>query len=533
MEENENVKICKYCGEIIEDGDDIVEVNFCGETALAHRDCAEDKAFYCDDCGNWFDNDIHNRIWVDSEEKIICEDCYCMNYFTCEHCGSVFNENYLNYSPNDNAYCDDCYQENFTRCEGCGCVISYDDAHYCSEDDNYYCDDCIENFENDRRIYSYHDFDDWRLFKNENEINPYYIGYELEVEHKNNTTATQGETLDILENNLNVVFMHDGSLNDTGFEIVSHPQTFKYLQDQKEKMKTAFDRAIENGYISHNSSNCGLHFHFTAPKENRDEIVERIWIILETYKDEISKLSRRKGCFSYCKFLTDTRLIKNQNAKMYYIKKCDKMYERYLALNNRNTKTIEFRFFRGTLNIKTFFADLEFVNNIYNICCDLSKNLTDITWKDLIQGEHIFEYCAENDIYSDKTIIDDSMDFVMIENKINRLYTNIKNILIKSAKRKYAEIIRDVDIAKYKDLQPFCSKMYNLKDSINYYYGHLREFRFLLDNIGDFSNFQYYFNTSDILCAFDYFLNEDEKQKLKRKYEKLKKYYNKIETGVI
>ena len=536
MEENENKKICYYCGEEIT-GDDYHYVIIGDKKEIACDNCACDNTFYCDSCNLFYDLEDNNGGYQLHNGDIICQNCYDNDYFTCAHCGEIYNISEECQAPNGDSYCHECFYNNCTYCANCDAVIYMDDASYDEDTDDYYCNDCYNEL-NDCRIYGYHDFDDWKFYKKDEEINPYYIGFELEIETENFSPENQRNTLDILQDNLNVVFMHDGSLNEHGFEIVSHPQSFEYLQSLKNKYEHAFERAIKNGYISHDSSNCGLHFHFTAPRENRDEIVERIWIILETYKDEIARLSRRRGYFDYCKFLTDTDAIRNKNAKMYYIKKCDKTFERYLALNNRNSHTIEFRFFRGTLNVNTFFADLEFVNNIYNESCNLSKNITDITWHDLIHGEHISNYCNANNILTDKKIVDDSLEYVKIENKMNRLTVNIKNILLKASKRKYLELLeneKNEKNEKIKDFSAYCNKMFIFKEKTCDFYKYLRESRFLFDNINvmNFNDFRYYFNTSDMKDALNYFLSEEEKRTVNQKFEKLKEYYNKIETEVI
>jgi hypothetical protein len=66
-----------------------------------------------------------------------------------------------------------------------------------------------------------------------------------------------------------------------------------------------------------------------------------------------------------------------RNRKEYVIKEGSKLWaksgrDRYVALNFRNSETIEFRLFRGTLNIETFYATLQFVWNL----CNLAANLT-------------------------------------------------------------------------------------------------------------------------------------------------------------
>lgn len=532
----ENQKICKYCGEIIEDGDDtIIVYDRNGDTHEAHAYCAEvNNCFTCADCGKTFEEDCDN--YVTHYDEIVCEDCFNEDYFFCENCEGVHSISEINHAPDGLCYCDDCYDELFVTCAHCGEVIERDCAYYSDDADDFFCEDCYCELteEDDERIYSYHDFDDWREYRTETEEKPpFYIGFELEVEHRENNAHTQSETLDILENNLNVVFMHDGSLNDHGFEIISHPQSFNYIMEHKEKYVDTFKKMIENGYISHDSSNCGLHFHFTAPDdEKRQQVIERIWIILETYKDEISKLSRRRGAFSYCQFLSNTSELrdKSEDGLFYYIKKVDTRKGRYLALNSLNRRTLEFRFFRGTLNANTFFANLEFVNNLYTIANNLEIKLTDIDWSELIKGEHLKEYCENNNILTDKKIVDNSLKYVEIENKINRLKAHIKNILLRKIKEKYNVILANTHIEKCVNIKDFASGSYILKEELEIYHLYIRYIKYLID-AEDMRDYRYYFNDNDTKRAFCYFLNSIELEKINKKYEKIKLYNEKIQRG--
>ena len=534
----ENQRICKYCGEIIEDGDDIVTVyDRNGDADEAHAYCAElHECFTCKDCGKTFEKDC--EIYTTHYDEIICEECYQDNYFYCEHCEEFYSINEINHAPDGWCYCDDCFNELFVSCAHCGEVIERNNAYYSDDADDYFCEECYceLNEEDDERIYSYHDFNDWREYKTETEGKPpFYIGFELEVEHKDNNAHAQSETLDILENNLNVVFMHDGSLNDHGFEIISHPQSFNYIFEHKEKYVDTFKKMVENGYISHDSSHCGLHFHFTAPEEEkRKEVIERIWIILETYKEQISQLSRRHGAFSYCQFLSNTSELrdKNEDGLFYYIKKADTTRERYLALNSLNRRTLEFRFFRGTLNANTFFADIEFVNNLYTITNNLDIKLTDINWNDLIKGAYIKEYCEKNNILTDKKIVDNSLKYIELENKINRLKTHISSILTKKIKEKYNAILTNINFEKCKNIKDLTDNAYTLKGEFYIFNEYTRAIKYLI-NADDIKEYKYYFNDNETKRAFDYFLTLLELEKINKKYEKIKIYYEKIQRGII
>lgn len=389
------------------------------------------------------------------------------------------------------------------------------------------CDDCYEKYHKDDRILDYHSFDDWRFFKNVDEIDPIFFGFELEVEPKNNRFF-ESDALDILENNLNVTFAEDGSLNDNGFEIISHPQSFNFIMSHFENYKRAFDKLREFDYISHDSGRCGLHFHVTAPKENREEIINRLWIILETYQKQVKKLSRRDS-YGYCHLLSEQEHSSNVNKGVfYYVSKAKKDDTRYLALNTTNNSTLELRIFRGTLKPDTFFAALEFTKNLFALAYDTSKSIFDITWNDLIKGDFIDMYCHTNDILTDKKIINDSLKYIEFENK------SIKKMM--SLYRKlYKLISKDLE-ARYKKIY---NKKYNFLDDLeNHHKFYKYQAEDLLLNVNalkecaqknDFNRFDYFFDNYD-LRTFKNSLDQKTQEEISKTYKSIKKFINK---GVI
>ncbi len=82
-----------------------------------------------------------------------------------------------------------------------------------------------------------------------------------------------------------------------GFEIVSHPMTLDYHISGIDWLKI-FNRAVEMGYRSHNTSTCGLHIHvnrsaFGKNAEVQETIIARIVHFVEKHWWEIVKFSRR------------------------------------------------------------------------------------------------------------------------------------------------------------------------------------------------------------------------------------------------
>ena len=336
IEENEEIEeieeTCADCGAIIEDdhyytlpnGDKICE------------SCFESDYVVCEDCGDVIPYDDA----VQYNDGFYCETCATenMGLTRCEDCGDWFNPEYEGLTTcTGDRVCGAC-SDSYYYCEDCGEYYPESESNYNDADGCYYCDDCYSNHhhDSDDKIYSYHEFNNWELYKSDSESNPpFYIGFELETEPDESNAPKQDEALELIYNNMNAICAHDGSLSDGGFEIISHPQSFKYIMEQADNYKNIFEKLIGLGYKSHDTDTCGLHFHVTRP-ENPDT-VDRLWLIMETYKREIIKLSRRtnSNLEHWARFLSDGMIDNNDNLKaLYFIKKFDKSCDRYLALNN-------------------------------------------------------------------------------------------------------------------------------------------------------------------------------------------------------
>ena len=67
---------------------------------------------------------------------------------------------------------------------------------------------------------------------------------------------------------------------------------------------------------------------------------------------------------------------------------------RYFAINLTNIHTIEFRLFRGTLRLDTFFSTLQFVNTLVNKVKSIQSNeeLQQVRWEDLLSTDDLKKY---------------------------------------------------------------------------------------------------------------------------------------------
>lgn len=415
----------------------------------------------CAECGREIEEG-EELIYLDRYDKWVCQDCLDNYYSVCEDCNDyVYTDDMRSVEGGNRYVCDRCF-DNYYECYSCGEYHHRDNMMYDENEDEYFCEDCWDDH-NRGRIYSYHSFSDWEFFKGNNEVKPpFYIGHELEVENPRGDDECKGYLYD----HLNVVLMHDGSLDYGGYEIISHPQSFEYIMEHKEDYKDAFEELINHGYKSHETETCGLHFHVSKPLqeelnkfdtwnmseddkknykeilEKQDTIIDRIILLMETYKEELISFSRRKPSqlSHWAKFLSDRSSTPSGGIKsLYYIKKHKDRCDRYQALNLTNRNTIEFRIFRGTLKYETFMASIELVNNIVTLCSDLSIPIQDITWSRITQGEFVRAYCEEKGIETDKIIVDNSKEEIdeekKLEKALKRAYKDIIKIYNKEVKR--------------------------------------------------------------------------------------------------
>lgn len=461
--------ICKDCGKKLTkeeiENEDYYEL----DDGIICRDCYyEENYFTCEDCGEVYHRD--DGYWVKNEGKIVCTDCLDDNYFQCDDCGEYYhNDNRVYISGRGTYICEECRDSgDYYYCDDCGYCCHADDIHFI--DDNCYCDECYDEHCEDK-LYDYHEFQDWQLFKGKNEENPkYYIGKEIELEPTRHSNVSG--VLEAIKNNINAVGMHDGSLENGGVEVVTHPESWQYLQENKEDYIKFFDE-IENLDYG-DDGGCGLHFHVSRPS---DEITSRVIVLLESFKEEIKILSRRNGDFHWSKFFTDglsdSDKVKYQSTKWLKDKYVKDWHDRYYALNLQNSKTIEFRFFNGVNNFEEYWAALQFIHNIMELAYDENRELNTIKWKELLVGDELQSQAKKLGVLDiDKNAKDTTDILEKYEASLRKAKEEIRGILRNLAKYVNKEIselditqVRTNDIDKImNNISEFTNKIYRRRE---------------------------------------------------------------------
>ena len=362
----EEKKICAICGKEINEDEDYLENNK-GEYLC--EGCKDDGYDMCADCGE-FTNDLTR---IEDEDKYVCDDCLG-DYHRCERCDNYYSDARETYDGN--YVCDYCYDNYYNYCDQCGHAVRQDDSYW--RDNECYCPDCYDNLP-DEIVGDYHSHDIETYFNDDGQT--YYAsefqggyGFELEVANgREDKEYAASNVHDILGDH--AYFEEDGSLDGRSFEIISLPHTRKAME--KLPMEEVMQSLKRDGYKSHDAGCCGLHIHvsrtlFGDTEEERTENIVKIILFYEAFWDDIVKVSRRKY-FGYCHKMSDDRDIDTTDDKKLkeVVKDCDDgsyRYNRYNCINLCSEKTIEFRIMRGTLNIDTFWATLDFTMSLVENC---------------------------------------------------------------------------------------------------------------------------------------------------------------------
>lgn len=174
----------------------------------------------------------------------------------------------------------------------------------------------------------------------------YHIGIELEIEGI--TSDNKSEVSETLAKYLKgeAVIVYDGSLDASGGEIVTIPLSPAKLGNCR--WYKLLSELASVGCRSHDGGHCGLHVHVSR-KFLSENSWKRLHLFILKYKTFFQAISRRDGGrnnpYSYCEFNKDRR-------------------NKYRAVNFLHDSTIEFRFFRGTLNPLSFLASVAVIRTL-------------------------------------------------------------------------------------------------------------------------------------------------------------------------
>ena len=359
--------------------------------------------FTCCHCGQ--EHPLESRVLVGDDA--LCERCANEETVLCSRCGErIYRDD--NAGDDNTPLCQPCYDRHYTSCERCGRIIHLDDAYYEDDDeDDPLCYDCHTHARRNKMIEDYY-YKPEPLFRGDGSR---YFGVELEIDGAGEDDTSAQKVMEIANGNglENLYCKHDGSLDD-GFELVTHPMTLEYHRNEMPWEKV-LQEAIRLGYVSHQTTTCGLHVHvnrdaFGASEAEQDAVIARILYFFEKNWEELLKFSRRTP-----------RQLEHWAARYGYKDQPKELLDhakkgchggRYTSVNLTNADTIEFRIFRGTLKYNTLIATLQLVDRV----CDVALYLTDdqlraMSWTTFVSGctqPELVQYLKERRLYVNEPV---------------------------------------------------------------------------------------------------------------------------------
>lgn len=315
---------CDNCGNLVPR---VVAGNFHDEWICNY--CYEDHARECEECGEiYWDDDMR---YVERYDRWVCNGCFDNHYYTCNHCGEYVHESDVYWGNDGQPYCcDECRDEA--------------DAYDSEEDEGEYVKSYL-----------------WKpnpKFKGDGD--DLFMGIELEVSgqqrHAPEFLSFFGDDYDTYNN---VYLKSDCSIQGGGFEIVTHPMTFGYIN---ETFKPMLDKALRHlrreHFAGHNKG--GMHIHLSRRAINPDMFMrmykllynsddKQAWLTVTQRKEEhIDQWARlEKPCIS------------NEDIMNRYENWRDEVLgTRYNALNVTD-HTVELRIFNSNLRLERVLKNVE------------------------------------------------------------------------------------------------------------------------------------------------------------------------------
>lgn len=338
-------------------------------TCLICEDCREVRLLsdVCERCG-----DVCVDCCNGHETCNFCDervDGVCSNCDRCDECCECFFCGGCNESRNSDTQCSTCEQcENCCDCMYCSqCRARHDsDTAWCSDCDS--CEDACRCSSDSIMDCSTNPLDHLR-FHGEPDSG-IYLGVELEVECSANPGDTAQRWLDAAPDWL--ICKSDGSL-DHGFEIVTAPSD---LPTHKEEWTQLLgNKRLVRDLKSWDTSTCGLHVHVSR-KPLSQLTIGKVLVFMnseKTRKDIVRLAGRDSNHYSEYgekRVTAGAEVCCLSNGKKYLraLYGCS----RYEAVNLRNDDTLEFRIFKGTLDLQHVLANIEFVDAVVRYCMQCS-----------------------------------------------------------------------------------------------------------------------------------------------------------------
>ena len=275
------------------------------------------------------------------DDKYVCWSCYRDYYFSCDKCNKTTERSLGHETKDGRLLCAECNMRHF--------VLPY-----------------------------HHLYPKVQFYGNNKGNNVPYMGFELEVDRGGESSKKVAQIMPLMnreeKGEIFAYCSHDGSI-DNGFEIITQPATMEYHNSIKDVYNRTIQKLKSMGYVSHETYTCGLHVHINRnffPPDLEPKALRNLVIMFNRFWNELCVYARRPEWRSarYARHLPVESFEIDE-----YLHRANKSGQHswhYYALNIANQDTIEFRMFRGTLNVDTILATLQLVNNMAVLASKMS-----------------------------------------------------------------------------------------------------------------------------------------------------------------
>jgi len=266
--------------------------------------------------------------------------------------------------------CPVCSDAQYATCEGCLNIFNTDALHH--TESGTYCERCIERNRYRGAIREYDYTPDFKFHCDVGETTTRetpFIGIELEIEADCDADDGADHRLTLLKDAAAVkaahpamYCVHDGSINN-GFEIVTHPMTFRYFDAHRKEFSALLAEMARKGYTSYQSGRCGIHIHVSKAAFGNWHLYKLMHFVY-TQPEFIRAISQRTT-----ESIRRWASLHGEQSELHMlpsIAKSKYAFEKYYAINLLHDNTIEFRMFRGTLNRDSFFKNVEFIHALWS-----------------------------------------------------------------------------------------------------------------------------------------------------------------------
>lgn len=356
--ENEETVECSHCGSEVSREDAVGAcVETCGETFCSY-DCAYEAGYTtCERCGCFCR--VDDGVVVDGScgAAVYCSE-HCAEWdgnTECERCGTWVPDSDAYATGDGTRICDSC-SDAYSYCLGC------DELYHDDDLTDGCCPDCCEPRREHLHEYGYRPMTEF-FGDTEGNLSP-YMGVELETDSGGDRG---GYCASLMDTRLSERFWltEDSSLCN-GVEVTTHPMTLsEHLGCGLWEHVRAC--ALEHGFVSHDSGNCGIHVHINRDFFGKSDLRQRVGgynmgILVARHERQLTAFSRRRSN-NWCSYRIGNPFIGKDAhlAEAGMFSKAQAMTdnpEHSLCVNFQHGPTFEIRIFRGTLRLETLYASL-------------------------------------------------------------------------------------------------------------------------------------------------------------------------------